>query len=126
MTQKKKEIPMPLALKGGQKTLFGDRAAHCPLTKEEKRIEKLITLICLDKLVMRRTLENDDIDPKLSINAVLDRFLDARVMIVEKLRELGYIYTRDEEDHPHYKELTKKMKKPRTARLAIKIDDAPF
>ena len=126
MAPKNKLIPIPLALKRGQETLFGDHAAHCPLTREEKRIEKLIAQVRIEKLMMRWTLENENLEPNLSVNDVLDRFLDARSVIAAKLKKLGYRYTKDEEDHPHYEQFASKIKKPMAIRMVLDIDNPPF
>ena len=124
MKRKKK---IPLALKQGQTTLFGDTAEYCPLTKHEKRIEKLIGKIRVEKLWMCWTLDNENLAPELSVNDVLDNFLDYRAETVLRLRKLGYVYIEDEENHPHYDTYAKKEKKPNAVRfVSSDEDEVPF
>ena len=120
----KKQKTIPLALKQGQTTLFGD---YYPLTKEEKRIEKMIGKIRVEKLWMRWVLENNNLAPDLSVNDVLDHFLDFRAEMKAKLRKLGYVYIEDEENHPHYDSYAKKEKKPTAVKfVSPDEDEVPF
>ena len=115
---------IPLALKQGQTTLFGD---YYPLTKEEKRIEKMIGKIRVEKLWMCWILDNDNLAPDLSVNDVLDNFLDFRAEMKAKLRKLGYVYIEDEENHSHYDCYAAKEKKPTAVKfVSPDEDEVPF
>ena len=99
---------IPLALKNGQATLFGETAEYCSLTRKQKRIERMIGKIRIEKVWMCWRLADHNLDSKLSVNEVLDLFLDFREATVRKLRKLGYVYTEDEENHSYYDKYSKR------------------
>ena len=102
-------MTIPKPLKAGRTTVFGVDAAYCPLSWEEKYVENKIAKIRLAKMHMRRVFEKGQFGPGITVNDVLDQFLDRKAAFVGRLRRLGYAYVEDEEDHPHYAQVATRI-----------------
>ena len=102
LTKNDKKTVLPAALLAGQLTLFGPNPAYCPLSARQKKVGALIGCIRNEKEWMKWALGETSIFPHLTVNEVLDGFLNQRQKLVLRLKKLGHAYVEDEEDHPYY------------------------
>ena len=98
-----KKPMIPCALLEGQLTLFGGTPEYCPLNHRQKRVASLIGRIRNEKEWMKWALGDTTVFPNLSLNEVLDGFLNQRKKLALGLDNIGHAYVEDEEDHPYYK-----------------------
>lgn len=100
---KDQKLVVPAALLAGQLTLFGANPDFCPLSSRQKRVGDLVGRIRNEKEWMKWALGDTSIFPHLTVNEVLDGFLNQREKLALQLKKLGHAYVEDEEDHPYYK-----------------------
>jgi len=115
---------LPAALLAGQLTLFGANPEFCPLSFRQKRVGGLIGRIRNEKEWMKWALGDTSIFTDLTVNEVLDGFLNQRRKLALRLKKLGHAYVEDEEDHPYYKRYVEDF----DSKYAVKWNrlDSPF
>ena len=87
---------------------------------------KLIGEICKEKKRLTWIMEDSSLEPWLTNNNVLDRYLDNKAAIIAKLKNMGYLYTENEENHQRYQVFAAKMQKPVARHIDFEDDEPPF
>ena len=117
---------LPAALLAGQLTLFGANPDFCPLSTRQKRVGDLIGRIRNEKEWMKWALGETSIFPHLTVNEVLDGFLNQRKKLTLRLKKLGHAYVEDEEDHPYYKRYVEDFDSKYAVQLNKPRSNTPF
>ncbi|HIA37334.1 MAG TPA: hypothetical protein EYN89_11535 [Flavobacteriales bacterium] len=126
LTKIKNEKEQNYFLKTGQLSLFANQQEFCPLTRNEKQIIKLIGELCKEKQLLKWIMDDGSLEPWLTNNNVLDRYLDNKAAIIAKLNKMGYLYTENEENHQRYQAFAAKMQKPVARNIDLEEDEPPF
>ena len=117
---------IPSVLLEGQLTLFGGNPEYCPLNHRQKRVASLIGKIRNEKEWMKWALGDTTVFPNLTLNEVLDGFLNQRKKLASVLKKLGHAYVEDEEDHPYYKRFVEDFDSKYAVQWNKPLSDSPF